>query len=387
MKYPRPQPNKAKRERHKLHLMTLRQQALVIPQSEGASSLVLDESFTAADTAIFLANLVRMVRTLPAARYILRGGLDVTPVPNYTADPERRRAELLKGELSRSLKIDTDMFKVYFPEHSFHPSIMAACEAIRHVQDAHGKHGTLTNVKLLLQLILQLVDEPKYVEIRRRHRKARTKRVRETKDYINELFKAHSRIMAVRVDLSYSSGLAPAGNTTVRNSLTFRQVWRHRREFFSALPDVLSFVRRKKEDRDADQRSPQGHTSANKDRKERHDVFPLLGFVARLEWAPHKSYHLHVLVLLDGRKVEDRTAFAKKMGDLWCKVTGGLGNHWEPGPHLDEKRGTGCFHREDYAGRAGLIEAAMYLCKQDYYIGFHKGERDRTFFHGRLNKA
>lgn len=384
MKYPRPQPNKAKRERHKLHLMTLRQQAIVVPQSEGAPSLVLDESFTAADTAIFLANLVQMVRTHPAARYILRGGLDLGPFPSNTEDPERRRAELLKGELGRSLKIDTEMFKIYFPAHSFHPSITAACEAIRHVQEGHGKHGTLSNVKFLLQLILKLVDEPQYVEIRRRHRKARAKRVRETKDYIEALFETHSKILVVRVDLSYANGLAPDGNTTVRNSLAFRQVWRHRREFFAALHAELSFTRRKKSDGQDGQRLPQGQTRANKDREERPDVFPLLGFVARLEWAPHKSYHLHMLVLLDGHKAEQRTAYAKKMGDLWCKVTGGLGNHWEPQPHPNEKRGTGRFHRNDEVGRAGLLEAAMYLCKQDYYIGFHKGKRDRTFFHGRL---
>lgn len=350
---PEPSPTfTQRRQSHQrfLHVMTKENQIDVMPLEDGGQLIYIDEAYTAAQTALLLAQMVRLARTSSVSRHLLAETLSIARQAGDLTSDDQKAAAKLRQHLRIAVGIDTSMFRSYFPEHRFHPDILLGCEAIDTVDVYAASLPREKRMLELLRTILRLGNKPAYVEARSRHRKATGKRVRATKDYINAIFKTCARQLVVRVDLGYARHDAVDGQGTVRSGLTFAQVNKHRERLEKAM------------------RSAWGSA--------------LCGFVMRLEWAPHKTYHFHLMVFLNNYKLQGRTSHAKKIGRMWNKATFGLGKSWEPKAHEGETRGTGVFHRDKPEQMPGLIKAATYLCKSDHYIGYYKGERDKTFFRG-----
>lgn len=338
------------RHRRTLHLMTLEDQLIVIPQSDGDTHLVIDEHYTAADTAIFLANLAKLARTSKSAPHILGLGLHEAFERAFIDKGVCKEGRGLLHKLRRALSVDIRQFRNYFPEHEMHPDIDAAQQAILHAQSLSAGAANDESLRFLLRTLREVSMAPEFVAARRRHSRASGKRVLETKTYINKLFQERSRVLAVRVDLGYRipSGTHGWGADT-SGATTLEQTRQHRLAMMRELRQVLGDC--------------------------------LRGYVVRMEWAPHKSFHYHCYFFLDGHKVQRRTHYANLIGSIWTKTTGN-GYHFEPEPCKGARRGTGMFHRDDKEGRRAVVETATYLCKADYYIGFYKGVRHKTFFHG-----
>lgn len=342
-----------RRHQRLLHVMTKDNHLDVVPLNEGGRMIFVDEAYTAADTALLLAKTVRLARTSRVARHVLAGNFAAAYRAGNLSSEEFQSAKELRHFLGIALKVDTDNFRIYFPEYRVHPDIGLGLEAIETAASNACHLPRQDRMFALLREIVRLGNKPEYVDARACHRKARGKRMRETKDYLNEIFRSCKRQLAVRIDLGYDRRDAYDGQGTVRSGLTFKKVNSHRRRLRTAMRKAWG-----------------------KD---------FSGSVLRLEWAPHKTYHFHLLVLLNGYKFQSRTHYAKEIGRMWKKASFGLGTSWEPEPHEGESRGTGTIRGDRPEEMAGLIMAASYLCKADHYIGYYKEKRDRTFFHGRLD--
>lgn len=314
---------------------------------DGEPLHIFDEATTAANHAILLADLVRQIRLSKVTKHILDDSIEAAHAGGVLDKAGRRKGIWMKKELACMLKIDVESFHDHFPEHSFHPDISAGLEAIMELQKGVMQIPGTDLAKEVAIAVLRASRKPEYAAARRRHTRARSKRVREVKDYVQALFAQRSRLLAVRVDLGYSKEPSFTGGVT---EVSFDQVGADREALIRKLHKMPD----------------------NK----------FMGYVLRVEWGPKKGYHLHMLALLDGHKAQDRTGIAKAIGEVWARATKGQGNHWEPKVLNGEERGTGMFHRGDRLGRSGLLHAANYLCKAGYYVEFYQGEGVRTFFHG-----
>lgn len=308
---------------------------------------IFDEGSTAAYHAIFLADIVRKVRLSKVTKHILGDSIETAYASGVLDEAGRNKGVWMRKELACLLKVDVESFRDHFPEHSVHPDISAGLDAITELKMGAQKFPTKDLAKEAALAVLRASRKPEYAAARRRHTRARSKRVAEVRDYVKALFAQRSRLLAVRVDLGYRKEPSFTGGVT---QVSFEQV----REDAEALIAKLHKLPDEK----------------------------FMGYVLRVEWGPKKGYHLHMLALLDGHKAKYRTRTAKAIGAVWAQVTKGQGSHWEPKELKGEKRGTGRFHRDDVGGREGLLHAAKYLCKAGYYVEFYQGEGVRTFFHG-----
>ncbi|MBB3835199.1 hypothetical protein FHR55_003443 [Xanthomonas arboricola] len=102
--------------------------------------------------------------------------------------------------------------------------------------------------------------------------------------------------------------------------------------------------------------------------------FPdLLGYIWKLEKGPFKSYHIHLLVLLDGNEVCKDIRISKAVGEIWKEITDGEGAYWNC--NADKKKyaergklGVGMIEHHDSEMRENLQYAAGYLAKADSLI-------------------
>lgn len=328
-------------------LMLVSQMGVIILKN-GEPLHIFDESSTAAYQAIFLADLVRQVRLSKVTKHILGDSIQTAYASGVLDQAGRIKGMWMKNELACLLKIDVESFRDHFPEHSFHPDISAGLEAITELQKGAMQIPGADLSKVVALAVLRASRKPEYAAARRRHTRARSKRVREVKDYVAALFAQRSRLLAVRVDLGYSKEPSFTGGMT---EVSFDQVGADREALIRELHKMPD----------------------NK----------FMGYVLRVEWGPKKGYHLHMLALLDGHKAHDRTGIAREIGTAWTNVTKGKGTHWEPKELKGEERGTDMIHRKVPTERAALLHAARYLCKAGHYIEFYRGKGVRTFFHGR----
>ncbi|RZL68724.1 MAG: hypothetical protein EOP77_00345 [Variovorax sp.] len=354
MNDPRPNFTQRKNDRYRLlHVMTKDEQLDVVPQEGGSQIIYVDKAYTAAHTALLIAGVVRHVRTSRVSSFALDPDLDDRLQMGSLSSEVYREVDNMRWGMRRLVAMDTGSIRANFPEHKFHPDITLGLDAIDDVRLASGHLTRRERMRELFHAIFRMSKETKYVLARSRYRKAQGKRVRATKDYIVALFKKCDRQLLVPVDLGYVRHDSINGQGELRAGLTFATVNTHRERLEKAMRRAWGSE--------------------------------LSGFLMRLEWAPHKSFHFRLQVFLNGYRYLDRTSNAKRIGKMWVKATNGGGTHWEPEPHEGETRGTGMFHGDNPEELARLIKAATYLCKADHYIGYYKGERDRTFFRGKVH--
>ncbi len=354
MNEPRPTFTQRKRSHQRmLHVMTKHSQKDIVQLEDGTNVVYLDEAYTAADTALLLAETVRLARIGDVSRHILTNDVTAAVLDGRLSGQKIQDVRKLQQFLKIAVRVNTEDFKTYFPEHQFHPGILLGLEAIEEIKLSAEYLPNNEQSLALLRAILRLGMTTKYVELRSHYRKAAGKRLRATKDYINAIFQQCKRQLVVRVDLGYKNIPSPDGQGTARSSVSFAKVGRHRERLEKAMGRAWGSS--------------------------------LSGFVMRLEWAPHKAFHCHLLVLLKGHKVQGRTFNAMKIGEMWAKATHGLGDHWEPTAHEGDTRGTGKIDGNKPEELAAVIKTAAYLCKEGHYIDYYKGEKEKTFFRGDLD--
>lgn len=204
----------------------------------------------------------------------------------------------------------------------------------------------MTEAQLFNDLVESIRDEARsenYRAFSKSREQTANRHSRRIKRVTDTLFARHSKLCAVRIDLSYRKDVAP--------SVTLAQA---------------------KEDMQ--------HMQNNR----RHNaVFEhLVGYAWRLEYTQKKGYHYHVALFFDGSKIHKDAFYAQKVIEYWATtVTRGTGiGH---NCHLDKAGypylGVGLIRHDDQQMRTNMLKALKYLAKADQFLVAKRLVNERIF--------
>jgi hypothetical protein len=163
------------------------------------------------------------------------------------------------------------------------------------------------------------------------YQRSSNKNYKELTEYVDALFGRYSRLLVLRVDLSYSK----------ENSKTTQvQAMRDRERLFE-------------------------NARSNK-------LFDdMVGYIWKLEHGPEKGFHYHMMFFFDGSNVREDITLAKRIGEYWTGiVTKGRGLYFNcnVGKLAYKSCGIGMVDHTDTQLRKGLRNAVVYLTKTDLYM-------------------
>jgi hypothetical protein len=176
------------------------------------------------------------------------------------------------------------------------------------------------------------------------YRRSSNKNYKELNKYVDALFERYSRLLVLRVDLSYSKD---------HSKTTQDQAKRDREHLLK-------------------------NTRSNK-------LFnDMVGYIWKLEHGPEKGFHYHVMFFFDGSKVREDVTRAILIGRYWKEIiTQGRGLYFNcnAGKHNYKSCGIGMVNHADDELREGLRKAVVYLTKTDLYMKLQTEGRSM----GRMN--
>jgi hypothetical protein len=176
------------------------------------------------------------------------------------------------------------------------------------------------------------------------YRRSSNKNYKELNKYVDALFERYSRLLVLRVDLSYSKD---------HSKTTQDQAKRDREHLLQ-------------------------NARSNNLFKE------MVGYVWKLEHGPEKGFHYHVMFFFDGSKAREDVTRATLIGRYWKEnITRGQGLYFNCNAvkHKYKSCGIGMIDHADGEMREGLRRAVVYLTKTDLYMKLQTEGRSM----GRMN--
>jgi len=172
---------------------------------------------------------------------------------------------------------------------------------------------------------------------------------RNVQNYVRALFEAHSRMLVIRVDLTYKHDIQADRDTS--DGIGFENVYADKGQ-------ILKYLNKK-----------YGKT--------------LLGYVWKIEFGWLKGFHNHVLVFLDAKHHMRDIDIAMAIGEYWKnEVTGGQGLYFNCNAAKGNYQhcGIGEVRYHDIDALRGLQMAVRYMCKSDFLVRgvLPKGARAMT---------
>lgn len=266
-----------------------------------------------------------------------------------------------------ALKIDVCGIKKCYSMHRLNPFVELL---IRHVHDRHLDEFVWFSCSFCDEEVVRWVDVlngcvsalrkeaqgTKFKATLNDFHRSANKNFRELSRYLDAQFEEHSRLLVIRLDLGYQKAHNwPESTETGVGYAEVKVHWKDMLKYLSCkLPD---------------------------------DCF--VGFAWKLEFGLEKSFHYHLLLLLDGSKVREDVTIAKLIGEHWRKViTAGKGLYYNCNAFKSGYKicGIGMINHYDTEMREGLKKAALYLTKIDYFIKLLAPGKDRTFGKGNMPK-
>jgi len=109
-------------------------------------------------------------------------------------------------------------------------------------------------------------------------------------DYVEALFNHYSKLLIVRVDLGYTN--------EAKSDIDIDRFYRH-----------FEFMRNRLSNKDTFFKDIQGYSWA-------------------IEQGKEKGYHVHLLLIYDGAKVQNGSYYAQRAGEKWQEITNGEGSYF-----------------------------------------------------------
>jgi hypothetical protein len=182
-----------------------------------------------------------------------------------------------------------------------------------------------------LEQIRKEVKSKQFLSRLNSYQRSSNKNHKELTEYVDALFESYSRLLVLRVDLSYSKE---------NSKITQEQATRDRARLFE-------------------------NARSNK-------MFDdMVGCIWKLEHGPEKGFHYHVMMFFNGAKVREDITKAIQVGEYWTNVvTKGRGLYYNcNAAKLRYKScGIGMVDHRDTQLREGLKKAVIYLTKTDLYM-------------------
>lgn len=106
--------------------------------------------------------------------------------------------------------------------------------------------------------------------------------------------------------------------------------------------------------------------------RERNLIFESeTGYICRVEQGEDRGYHIHAAFFFNGAEVSADIHKAKRIGELWERITRGQGCYNNCNLDKDtyqDRLGIGLIHRRDLNARANVHHAMRYLVKNDQHL-------------------
>ncbi|HIG9762273.1 TPA: YagK/YfjJ domain-containing protein [Escherichia coli] len=167
-------------------------------------------------------------------------------------------------------------------------------------------------------------------------------------NYIGHLQECHSRLLVLRVDLSWAN--------EHKADITADDARKHRQQLFRNMQKNPMF---------------------------RH----VLGTVWKLEYGPQRKFHYHMLFILNGNKAQQDGVIAHTFGEYWKNtITKGKGIYYNCNANKAhyEDCGLGKLERGDSSKDKGLLKALSYITKIDACARLVLPGNARTFGRGEV---
>lgn len=250
-----------------------------------------------------------------------------------------------------------------FPKHELHPYLklffdltsmgqVGADLLYRQVDDVmplHAAQGVSDKLNAFVEAVRWHCNKPTFRKAVKSFQHAARRTERNVQNYVRSLFEAHSRMLVIRIDLTYQHDVVAEHDTS--DMIGFDTAYAHKGQ-------VLKYLNRM-------------YGKA------------LLGYVWKIEFGWLKGFHNHVLLFLDARLHMQDISIAIAIGGYWeTEVTGGLGLYYNC--NRVKERYTHCGLGEvtyhDVDALRGLQMAAHYMCKSDFLVRgvLPKGARAMT---------
>lgn len=247
--------------------------------------------------------------------------------------------------LQESLKNLTDLKRSLCEYQQLHPTIQLFSNTLEGHNLTLSSASDAARINRWLKVFREESNSLKHKRRLRNFQRAASKNLKGTLSYVDHLFERHSRLLVVRVDLSYQKAMIE--NKTISTDLTRR----HRKRLFK-----------------------QVHA---------HPLFKhCLGYIWKLEYGRYKGFHYHTCFFFDGSKVRGDIRLARRIGEYWTKeVTGGQGLYFNCNAIASTyvQSGLGDIHFSNQEKRNALQRAIAYLTKVDTVVRLSLPQGARTF--------
>lgn len=215
-----------------------------------------------------------------------------------------------------------ELYNVSFNNPQVNPSTKAPSQPLV----SFNKFIELLRTKAKTAQFKQKLDRSKE-KINRRYKSAA--------QYLDSIFKnVTSRLLVIRLDLSYDNEFA------------------HEVTVESAKCDIDHLLNNRRS----------------------NDLFHgWVGYIRKLEWAPQKRFHFHLIIIFDGNIRFQDNHIAKEIGEYWKnEITKGNGNYWncnDSKKNSYKRLGIGMVEHDDIAKRKILLDDVIgYLTKTEQYL-------------------
>ncbi|MQT52067.1 MULTISPECIES: YagK/YfjJ domain-containing protein [Pseudomonas] len=312
-------------------------------------------------------SLVLELRSIEKLMYELAGSKGfLFSSCTHQRDGVKVKTERLARFFVDKLKRGVRVFERCFPSHEVNPYVEVFFRCADRVDDLHSlrvwrtlrdgaAEAFIGRMNDLVEFVRLELSSDAFKAILKRFRKASFKRINSLEGYIDALFAQHSRMLVVRVDLSYQSGFVSG-----------------REGFYGDVKKVKA------------------HWA--KMQKDLHKGIPvdgLLGFACKLEYGQLKGFHFHLLLFYNGTNHRQDGVLARMVGEHWRdSITAGAGRYFNCNAVKEKYKYLGIgmisFNQPDRVS-ALKNRVASYLTKVDYWIRLSP-ESGRSFFRGNMPK-
>lgn len=210
----------------------------------------------------------------------------------------------------------------------------------------------ITTAELLNRLTQGYRSAVRHADFKKASKKYKRASVQNLKgawNYIRHLQSRYSRLLVLRVDLSWSN--------EHKSAITADDARKHRQQLFRNMQKNPLF---------------------------RH----VLGTVWKLEYAPQRKFHYHMLFILNGNKAPQDGVIAHTFGEYWKHtITKGKGIYYNCNANkaLYEECCLSKLKRGDNSKDKGLLQALSYITKIDACARLVLPGNARTFGRGEIN--
>ncbi|MFB0583843.1 YagK/YfjJ domain-containing protein [Aeromonas salmonicida] len=231
----------------------------------------------------------------------------------------------------------------YREAKSAHPSVELFLKYFYPYREIDVDRQLSPELEDVIEEFLEELDMPLHQKRLRNLKRSEARNSTSVHDYINKLFRLHSKLLVVRVDVHYGD--------EIKDTMTIEE----------AIDDRDAYLRAVK-------------------RRYRN----LLGYVWKLEYGVARGYHYHMAFIFNGNKVQGDISLGRQLGVFWKSLSRESRTYYNCNADRDKYEewgayGIGMVYHDDLEKRHLLLHNALsYLLKFDEALLAVMHERFRS---------